>query len=456
MTPPFPFESLLAFGFLSAMLLAGILIRATVPQVQRFLFPSCLVGGVLALVLLSSGVVTVAATLLETFAFHLFIISFISIGFTRSTAEGEPQRQGESVWRASLWMALVEGVTLPLQAVIGGVVVITAGLLGVELFSTFGFLVPLGFTEGPGQALSIGKVWEGFGFHNAATIGLTFAAIGFFFAFVIGVPLVNYGIRKGFATHGPTALPANLLRGVMEKEGKKESAGSLTLHSGNVDTIAFQAALVGLVYLVTYGLVALFATVLPPDAGQILWGFFFFFGMVVALAVRRVMQTFGVDYLIDPGIQRRITGWAIDFLIVATVAAIKVVVVWQYIVPISIAALLSGVSTTLVVVWLGNRIDSLNLERTVVIYGTCTGTVSSGLLLLRIVDPEFKTPVAMEIGLMNVMVVPVLVGCMVLVNAPVWWGWSVTATSLVFVAILSACLLAMRVLKYIGVPKLKW
>ena len=61
-------------------------------------------------------------------------------------------------------MALVEGVTFPLQAVIGGLCVILFGLFGQELFYTFGFFVPLGFTEGPGQALSIGKVWEGFGF----------------------------------------------------------------------------------------------------------------------------------------------------------------------------------------------------------------------------------------------------------------------------------------------------
>jgi ESS family glutamate:Na+ symporter len=453
---PFPFESMLAFGFLSVMLLAGILTRATFPLVQRFLFPSCLIGGVFALALLSAGVVAVQTSLLETFAFHFFIISFISIGLTRSADSTKKKGAGQGLLRASFWMALMEGVTLPMQAIIGGLVVITSGLLGLELFSTFGFLVPLGFTEGPGQALSIGKVWEGFGFENAATLGLTFAAIGFFFAFFVGVPLVNYGIRKGFAVHGVKTLPADLLRGVIARGGAQKPAGALTLHSGNVDTLAFQAALIGLVYLITYGFVVLLARVLPPDAGKILWGFFFFFGMAFALLVRRIMAAVGIDHLIDPGIQRRITGWSVDFLIVATVAAIKVVVVWQYILPISAAALLSGVMTTLVVVWLGNRIENLNLERTMAIYGTCTGTVSSGLLLLRIVDPEFKTSVALEIGFMNMLVVPIVVGCMVLVNAPVWWGWSVTATCLAFAAILAVCLVLMRLLKYIGAPKFRW
>jgi ESS family glutamate:Na+ symporter len=111
------------------------------------------------------------------------------------------------------------------------------------------------------------------------------------------------------------------------------------------------------------------------------------------------------------------------------------------------------VATTVVVVYLGRRLDDLALERTLTIYGTCTGTVSSGLLLLRIVDPEFKTPVAIEIGLMNVLAVPIIVGSMVLVNAPVWWHWSVGLTCLVFAVLLVGCLALIRVLKLWGTPK---
>ncbi|MBW2103584.1 MAG: hypothetical protein JRH05_13160 [Deltaproteobacteria bacterium] len=449
---PFPFESLLVFGFLSVMLLAGIALRARVPVLQRFLFPSCLIGGVLGLILVSTGIVKVETSLLETFAFHFFNISFISVGLTPGN-RGENHGKGKSLLRGPLWMALIEGVTLPLQAVVGGFLTILFCYLGMELFSTFGFFVPLGFTEGPGQALSIGKVWEGLGFQHAATIGLTFAAIGFFFAFFVGVPLVNWGIRKGLAVRGKVELPADLLRGIVPPGGDKESAGSLTMHSGNVDTIAFQSALIGLVYLLTYGFVYTVARVLPADAGSILWGFFFFFGMFIGLIVRWIMEKLGIGHMLDPGVQRRITGWSVDFLIVSTVAAIQVVVVWQFILPITIMSLLSGILTTLGIVYLGRRLDDLNLERMVAIYGTCTGTVSSGLLLLRIVDPEFKTPVAIEIGLMNVIVMPIIVGCMVLVNAPLWWHWSVALTSIIFAAILASCLLLIKVLGFWGPRK---
>lgn len=347
-------------------------------------------------------------------------------------------------------MALVEGVTLPLQAIVGGVSVILMGWLGIELFQTFGFMAPLGFTEGPGQALSIGKVWEGVGFAHAATIGLIFAAIGFFFAFFVGVPIANWGIRKGFGSLTPKDIPRDFLAGIVSKGKQTLSAGNLRTHSGNIDTLAFQAALVGVVYVFTYGVVKLLGLILPPDVAKMLWGFFFFLGMLIALIVRWGMGRVGVAHLIDPGVQRRITGWAVDFLIVATVMAIQLVIVWTYIVPILFICLASGVLTTAIVIYLGARLDSFNLERTVAVYGACTGTVSSGLLLLRIVDPEFETPAAMEIGLMNIIVAPIILGSMLLVNAPLWWHWSIELTTFVFAVILAGCLALIKLLGFWG------
>ncbi len=37
----------------------------------------------------------------------------------------------------------------------------------------------------------------------------------------------------------------------------------------------------------------------------------------------------------------------------------------------------------------------------VALFGTATRTAASGLMLLRMVDPDFKTPVAFEVGMMN-------------------------------------------------------
>ncbi|MCP4682201.1 MAG: hypothetical protein GY864_07695, partial [Desulfobacterales bacterium] len=406
MNTPFPFDSLLIFGFLSIMLLAGVVLRAKVPVIQRFLFPSCLIGGILGLIIINTDILGFDATGFETFAYHFFNISFISVGLTgsgnRQTGDGNEQtRTGKEFVKGSMWMALVQGISFPLQAIVGIVFVLIFGAMGTNLFKTFGFLAPLGFNEGPGQALSFGKAWEGVGFEHAATIGLTYAAIGFFFSFFVGVPLANWGIRKGISSYGPKKLPQDLLRGIISKDQKREAAGELTLHSGNVDTLAFQAALIGFVYVITYLLVDNIGKQFGADVAKMLWGMFFFFGLGIAVILKLLLARVGIDHLIDPGIQRRITGWSVDFLIVSTIAAIQLIVVWEYVLPIAIISVTNGILTTLIVIYLGKRIWANNLERILAIYGTVTGTVSSGLLLLRIVDPEFKTPVAMEVGMMN-------------------------------------------------------
>ncbi len=449
MNTPFPFELMLVFSFLSALLIFGIILRAKIAVLQKFLFPGCLVGGVCGLVLLQTGIVNISSNLLETVAYHFFNLSFISVGLTGNDERIKSQK-GKGLLRGPAWMALVQGLTFPMQAALSGTIVLCLGAAGYELFPTFGFLVPLGFNEGPGQALSIGKAWEGLGFANGATIGLSFAAAGYFFAFFVGVPLVNKGIRKGVATFGTNTLTRDFLVGVRARDQKTKSAGSLAFHSGNAESMAFQTALVGIVYGLTWGLVCFLESFLPPDAGTILWGFFFFFGLGVAFIVRSVMKTARLDYLCDPGLQRRITGWSIDYLIVATITAIQLKIVWDYLLPIGIISIANGILTTMIVIYLGRRLDFFQLERSAAIFGTVTGTVSCGLLLLRMVDPEFKTPVAFEVAAMNILVLPIVGGCTVLVNAPLWWGWSVWFTVLIFMCVFVVCLSLLKLMGFLS------
>jgi len=453
MQVPFPFETMLIFGSLGIVLLIGVFLRAKVAFFQRFLIPSCLIGGVVGLIALNIGLMNWPATHLETFAYHFFNISFISIGLTGNENRISAAHPANASLKGSLWMALTQSVVFPLQAVIGGLMVLILEVLGMKLFPTFGFFAPLGFNEGPGQALSFGKVWEGIGFEHAATIGATFATIGFFFAFFVGVPLVNLGIRKGRAAYAPKKLPRDFITGIIEKGQEPQTAGRLPLHSANIDSLAFQAALVGLVYVATYGFVWGLGSLLAPDIASMLWGFFFFFGLICAFVVKRLMKYAGAGYLVDDGIQRRITGWSIDFLIVSTVMTIQLQIVWKFAVPIIAISIICGVLTTAVVVFLGRRLWDYNLERTAAIYGTVTGTVSCGLLLLRIADPEFKSPAVIEVAVMNAIMLIPLTPYLMLVNAPIWWNWSLASTVLVFFSAMVLSLILLKVMKLWRKPK---
>ena len=446
MKMPFPFEPLLIFGFMAGALLLGVVLRARVSFFQNFLIPSCLLGGLAGLILISTGVISADTEMLETYAYHLFNLSFISVGLTSRGDEVQSIARSNDMLKGSLWMALIQAFIFPLQAIIGGGLVLILSGMGIELFRTFGFLVPLGFVQGPGQALSIGKVWEAAGFEYGATIGLTFAAIGFLFAFFVGVPMVNRGIRKGKCVHTPSELSTNILKGYNHREGPREPAGNLVMHTGNIDSMAFQMALIGFIYLIAYFLVKGIGSLLPPQLGTTLWGFLFFIGLALALLFRWIVKIIGIGYMVDPGIQKRITGLTVDFMIVATIMAVQVVIVWKFIVPIAFISMISGIITTVTVMLFGNRLKTFSLERTAAIYGTVTGTVSTGLLLLRIADPDFRTGVALELGFMIMFVSPVILVCMLLVSAPVVWNWSIGFTMIIFTAMMAAAFILLFIL----------
>jgi ESS family glutamate:Na+ symporter len=210
------------------------------------------------------------------------------------------------------------------------------------------------------------------------------------------------------------------------------------------------------VYGLTTLVIAAIGRLLPADVSGMLWGFFFFFGLGVALMVKGVMKRLNIDRLVDAGVQRRITGFSVDYLIVATVAAIQLKIVWDYWLPISMMAMVNGIFTTLLVVYFGRRLSMYSLERTAAIFGVVTGTVSCGLLLLRIVDPDFKTPVAYEIAVMNVFALPVVGGCTVLVNGPLWWHWPLWLAIVVFAGIAVIALILMKLLGLLdGAPAIE-
>ena len=100
--------------------------------------------------------------------------------------------------------------------------------------------------------------------------------------------------------------------------------------------------------------------------------------------------------------QNKITGWSTDFLIVFSLMSVSLRIVGKWIVPIIIIAVVSTVISAVVCFYFGQRIGtSDDFEKTLGLYGMSTGTAPSGLSLIRIVDPDFKTTAAVELGASN-------------------------------------------------------
>ncbi len=449
------FDPVIAFSLIGVFLVIGVVLRAKIGALQRFLLPSCLIGGTLGTIFINLGFIDLQFSYFENIAYQFLNISFISIGLTRNKTANQSSINGKTVFRGAFWMVLIKGVVFPLQALIGIILVLGFTMLGYNLFPSFGLFLPLGYVEGPGQALSIAKVYQGFGFQHASSIGLMFATMGYIFCFFLGMPLIRAGLKKRVSNQKNDEIPGHFLKGILPRNHNFKSQGvsHKTLYSENIDNLAFQIALIGVVYLITYSICYGISLLLPAEIERIIWGIFFGVGLGVAVLLSKLLQKLGVDYLVDPGTQNHITGFSLDFMIAGTLMAIQMAVIWENIVPILIISLVGGLLTLFSIVYFGKRQNSLALERTVLVYGIYTGQMSTGLLLLRIVDPDFKSPVLSELGVYPFLVFPFTIAFILLTTGLVAWGWETWQLAAVFGVIMVVSLILLKGLNFWGKPK---
>ncbi len=393
-------------GWISLMLLLGVLLRAKIKIFQTLLFPASLIGGVIGFILINAGWVAVTHETFTVIALHLFTIGFISIGLTGTDAKTNDSTSRKVIFRGGLWMALIFIICSNIQTVTGMGILFGLNKVLPPIWEGVGTLLGVGFTQGPGQAVNLASVWQSaYKIPNAVSIGLTFAAVGFFVAAAFGVPLANWGLKKGLAANASGEIANDFRVGIANKDEGLE-AGKQTMHASNIDTFAFQLAIILGIYLLTFFEAGLFEMVLPKVIKPMGYGMTFFLGMINGMIVRVILSRLKISHIIDNNVQRRLTGTTVDFMIVATMMAVKIATVWIYIIPITLMCVVAAVLTFYFITYFGKRNGSYPLERSLAMLGYCTGTAATGLLLLRIVDPQFKTPVALEMGLMNIFAIP--------------------------------------------------
>ena len=449
MNTPFDMNFFLAFGVIGICIFVGVLLRTRVKGLQSYLVPACMIGGILGMIVMNTGIIPLDVKLFQTIAYHFFIISFISIGLTRAQKKPGEVGHGKRVLKGAFWMGCMNGISMSTQAFIGCVLVLILGAVGYAIPLQIGLFLPLGFTQGPGQALAIGKAWEAAGISNAISVGLAIAAFGFVFALFVGVPLVNWGIRNGFSVLGKAELPDFFRRGVYREDQIEEPVGLQTTHSGNVDALAFQGGAVGIAYLLAYAGYFVFEQLIGT-LGSATWGFFFFYGMIAGVVIKVIMQRTGAGHMLDRQTQNRITGFGVDALVTATLISVQLNVVWDYIVPILVLVVFGGTWTTFMIIYFGRRIDELGFERMCVQYGINTGTISTGLLLLRIVDPKFKTTAAIETGIYPFFANFFILPCMLVIIYSPKWGLTIFHQMGIYLGISVLIMILLKVFRLWG------
>ena len=320
-----------------------------------------------------------------------------------------------------------------------GITELYAKITGSDLTAATGFLAGFGFAFGPGQALSVGMSWQNdYGLPDCVSMGLAYAAAGFMVANFVGVPLANWGLRKGYATYGTKELSSDFLKG-LRPEDKRVPACQLTTHSGNVDTFALHFAVAATVYglgwIVCY---VLKYFVLPPNYQTASFGFIYLYALFAGMIVRLVINHTAANAFYSDDAQNRILGTTIDYMIISALMAVSAATVMKYFIPFILVIVVCTLITLLGVLYLGRRVGSFGLERLLVVFGLVTGTAASGLALLRIVDSDFKTPAAAEVGLNNVYaLIPLFPFLLLSVTMP--GGFGISGMLIMHVVMIAVC-----------------
>jgi ESS family glutamate:Na+ symporter len=301
-------------------------------------------------------------------------------------------------------------MSLVLQALVGLAALVTYNsVTGGELSAYLGLLVTHGFTQGPGQALAMGSIWEQqFGVSDAVSFGLIYASMGFILSFVVGVPAARYAIRKGLNQNTAARLTEEFLRGVHDRESRPV-AGRQVTHSANVDSLVFHIGILGVAYLITHHyLIAMQQVTTGVTLAGLPVGVFFshnlFFlhGLIVCSLMRLLLDRAALGHFIDNDTQKRITGSSVDLMMAATVMSIQFSLLAAYAGPILAVCVSVVLVTAILCFGFGRLLNTLPAERAITLFGCCTGSTGSGLLLLRILDPDLSTRVPRELAYFNV------------------------------------------------------
>lgn len=211
-----------AFGLASIMLCIGTLLRAKVKVFQKMLVPSSVIAGILGfffLNVLSLQDIDCGAdsAMYTEIVNQLFTISFISI--TLTSAPGQNKNTAKNIMSGVWGMGIVWCILYALQALSGMLIATVLGKYN-GMDNAYGTLVAFAFAQGPGQSAAFGKIYEGYGYQNAAMIAVTFAVIGFCMAF-----LVEFRSQKRESDRAMLQTAAELSRrfcaGITEKKNRQ-------------------------------------------------------------------------------------------------------------------------------------------------------------------------------------------------------------------------------------------
>ena len=431
-------QLLYCFCTLSVLLLVGTCLRAVVPAFRKLFMPASVIGGFIGLLVGpviwgGNTPVQFPAEWIATWSAlpGILIVPVVaSVPLGMKVGKDKQQTGGAKKASAdSIKMFAVISAIATLQMVIGMGTNAVFTFLKPEmgLYQPFGYELSQGFAGGHGTAGVVGSFYKDLNldyWELAQGVTTTTATFGLIGGMIMGIIGINVAARKGKTAvlKKPGDIPLEMAKGYQMDPAKQTSLGRETTFNSSIDTMTFHLAVIlggcGLAYVLMN---TIKAWGIPLLSNVPIWAH----AIVVMFGINYVIQRAGLGNLIDTRTKSRISGTCSDFAITAAIASMPVKAIMQYMVPI-----LCMVVIGYIVTYFGTRLlcnylfDDYQVERSMAILGTCTGVFLTGLMLLKICDPDYETPVINDFSIgfsftsvLNFALMTVFVGCLLKYSA---------------------------------------
>jgi len=445
-------------------MLAANTLRRRIPFLRRSLIPASVLGGFLILMAdwayrAIFGHSMFNLEVLEALTFHGLGLGFVALAWRKADGKRREKEARRDVFNTS---TVVVGSYL-IQGIVGLTITIPLFYL-IGSYAAGGILLPMGYGQGPGQALNWGTIFQNYtqypAFAYGSSFGLTVAAMGFVSASIGGVLYLNRMRRAG----DRRAQVQNA------EEIENLNASSITEKgeiplSESMDKLTVQVAIVFATYFVAFaamwyatkGLNAL-GGVWVNTVKPLLWGFNFLVGTAFAILFKNILtalRSAGIvhrDY-INNFMLNRISGLFFDLMVTASIAAISLEAFKhkEFLLPLALIC----VAGALVTYWYDLKVcrflfPDYSDESFLTMYGQNTGTASTGIILLREIDPLFETPASHNLIYQNlwsiVLGAPMLL-LLGFVARSITWTWIVYGTLYVLFGIILVVQYRLKIFK---------
>lgn len=397
---------LLDFLILNIFLGLGWYVRQKVKILQKIFMPSSVIGGILLLIAGPQVLnIVPVSDMIKKYPGFLIVVILTCLVFG--------SKLNLKRFRSYADYTVVTAGTYGAQLFFGVGIGAILSKIWVGMPPNWGITTIYSFFAGHGAAGSAAKIFVDAGYDDFMGIAMVVATVGLVAALSIGMPLLNWGIRKGYTefVDKPEKLPDDYYGGPMPKE-KQLPVGMVKTSTAGINPIALQMFFISLCIMIGFGIRWMLVTYVSEyfkNINDIV------LGIIGAIILWPLMIKTKKDVYVDKTTVSNISGFCLEYLIVSAVGTISVEAMVSYMVPIAIYCILMLIILTFLYVT-ACRLFCRDewFEKMVNVFGQCIGNAATGMTLLRCVDPQSQSVSGDASGVSLFLFMPVWVGMIAL------------------------------------------